>query len=63
MTTTVTLQKNMLSYPMQWTHSVLPHPAELVWLRLGLHCAFRLFDPVLQIDRFPTDAYTKKKRQ
>jgi hypothetical protein len=63
MTTILTLQINMLSYPMQWTHSVLHHPAEFVWLRLGLNSAGRDLNTVLQVDRFSLNAYTEKKRQ
>jgi hypothetical protein len=62
MNKTLTLQKNMLLNSMQATHFQLSEPAELVWLRLGLHSAGRDLNTVLQIDRLTLNSYTKKER-
>jgi len=39
---------------------MLTEPAELVWLRLGLHRAGRDLNTVLQVDRFTFNSYTEK---
>jgi len=53
----------MLFDSMQATHSQLTHPAELIWLVLWGAGGTRDLSTVLQIDRLPDCAFTKKERQ